>query len=193
MTEKKLWLQSTDQQEIWKERPETELEELPNAKVQVKVKGEIPILRRHHFGSFYQSDFQIDKEVTEFLTVPVSPQFETQLLAFEATIDFPWSGSLIIAEKLPDLLKITGNECYLILTKSGLIYRRVYNQLKTRGVLVLTPEVHNLASIDLPANDILSIWKPLSVISYEMPEMKPDITEIRNLVEKLRNEIKRFD
>ncbi|KPM49239.1 helix-turn-helix domain-containing protein [Jiulongibacter sediminis] len=192
LTEKKLWLQSTDQQEIWKDRSEEETFEQPISEMVVSSLGKIPILSGKQFEQFSSPDFDVSSEAKDFLSIPVNRQFAGELVAFEATKDFPIAGSLLVAEKLPNIQEVVDSDCYLLVTKGGLIYRRVYNQLRTRGVLVLTPEVADLATIDLPTLEIHSVWKPQAVISYQAPEMKPDPSEAKRLVNQLKAEIDRL-
>lgn len=201
LTEKKLWMQVTEQEEIWKERTEEDTFDQKDSKpfdgrnieIGRSTIGEIPVLKSTQFDQFCNSDFKVEADASEFLSVPVRAQFSGELLAFEATKDFPVSGSMIIAERLPSLYETLDNECYLIVTKGAIVYRRVFNQLKTRRVLVLTPEIPDLATIDLSVNEIISIWKPAAVLSFQMPEMKQNASEARKLLAQLKAELDRLD
>lgn len=96
--------------------------------------------------------------------------------------------SIIIAELIkPDNYPAVGNNnIYLIITKDALLFRRVTNQLKEKGTLLLRSDNPEYASSEIRENQIASIWKAKSLFSSQfINESKTLHSHYRDLEERV--------
>ncbi|MGR3809104.1 helix-turn-helix domain-containing protein [Jiulongibacter sp. NS-SX5] len=196
ITELKIWLEEeeTPGSINFKAPAEESLKDEKEMNLQLPRENssdEIPLVLRDELSDFVNN---ASFTVSGSINVPFRKFGEGQVVAFEAGNDFPIQGSLLIAQQLTNVKDCRDGQCYLVLTKEGeLLYRKAYNQTSTRGMLVLTPEVTGMATIDMPLEDIHSVWQPISYIAEQMPEMRQDLSEIKKTAEQLSEQLKRFN
>lgn len=104
---------------------------------------------------------------------------------FPSGDDFPLKNCRILARKI-EAHELADGSVYLIRTRAGrLLYRRVYDQVELRGVLVLTPEVIHLQTIDLPAEEVVEIWE---FVAYQC-NTPPRAGQMKNKLGRLLKEM----
>jgi hypothetical protein len=115
---------------------------------------------------------------------------QENLRAFDSPVDFPLQNCILIAEKVSDFNQITEGENYLIISRlHGFKYRRVYNQIQIKGVLLTSADKANIQSQEVKVSEIKEIWKPISYISKAMPLPDISLENIQNKVEGLKTEL----
>ncbi|MBP6619922.1 MAG: helix-turn-helix transcriptional regulator [Leadbetterella sp.] len=122
----------------------------------------------------------------------ISLPFFTQenLRAFDAPTDFHLENCILIAEKVSDFNQIVEGENHLIISKlSGFKYRRLYNQIHIKGVLLTSSDKANTQSQEIKASEIKEIWKPISYISKAMPLPDISLENIQDKVDSLKTEL----
>lgn len=122
----------------------------------------------------------------------ISLPFFTQenLRAFDAPVDFPLENCILIAEKISNFNQIVEGENHLIISKlGGFKYRRLYNQIHIKGVLLTSSDNVNIQSQEIKASEIKEIWKPISYISKAMPLPDISLENIQDKVDSLKNEL----
>jgi transcriptional regulator with XRE-family HTH domain len=108
---------------------------------------------------------------------------------FNAGTDFPLKGCRILARKT-ELHEIADGSVYLIMTNSGTtLYRRVYDQNELRGVLVITPEVLHLETMDLPVSEVKEIWEFVSYQCSHPPRFPKTNTKLLTLLDEMQRTI----
>ena len=106
---------------------------------------------------------------------------QENLRAFDAPVDFPLENCILIAEKISDFNQIVEGENHLIISKlGGFKYRRLYNQIQIKGVLLTSSD---------KASEIKEIWKPISYISKAMPLQDISLENIQDKVDSLKTEL----
>lgn len=113
--------------------------------------------------------------------------------AFEMGNDFPMQNSIVIGSGISDWSDIQDGKFYiLVTTQQGVIYRRVYNQVKIKGALLLSSDNSNISSFEISTKDVVEIWEVNSFISQQLPEPHISLERVKSLVDDLSIELDRL-
>lgn len=114
--------------------------------------------------------------------------------AFETGEDFTFPGALAIGTFVKNWYEIKDTLSYVFLVKGiGIITRRAYNHVKTKGILLLRSDNSNIPSIDVAIKDVLEVWEIKSYLHSIIPAPTPSAEQLRKLLEQLRDELNRAD
>jgi transcriptional regulator with XRE-family HTH domain len=81
------------------------------------------------------------------------------------------SGTIIIGERLEKLSHVKDGKPYILVTKSeGIVFKRVFNYLKDKGVLYLVSDNKRYKPYSLDPMEVNEIWLSKAFISTEFPE-----------------------
>ncbi|MFT4031881.1 MAG: helix-turn-helix transcriptional regulator [Siphonobacter sp.] len=144
-------------------------------------------------------------QLTDYITKYRQPEFLQQLLqfqwpearkgtfrAFEVGNDFTFPGAIVVGEQVVDWFLLKDARHYLVITKTqGVLYRRVYNQLKIKNVLLLSSDQATTPTLELSAKDILELWLVRGFYSTQLPEPPVSVERVKAIVEELRLELDR--
>jgi hypothetical protein len=101
---------------------------------------------------------------------------------------------VLICSPLKSLVDINDGERYLIVSERlGFLYRRVYSQIKSKGVLILSGEVSGIELSELQHSDLKEIWKVEAFYSTKLPEPNQDHSQALKLAKALTEELKRLN
>ena len=155
-------------------------------------KSIIQLVKRFQFNDYLvkSQDFNFLKTLTEFSlpTLPVG-----QYRAFEATEDFSFEGALLIGSLVKNWFDIVDSKNYVLVTKpQGIIYRRVYNQVKIKGTLLLSSDNHRFSSTEISINDVIETWEIKAFLSYTLPEPSISFEKLSHLVGEMKFELDRL-
>jgi len=152
----------------------------------------IPVVMQLQFGAYSQSHQQ-----AEFLHrlpamhLPTLP--DGQYRAFEAGDDFTFPGALLIGQFVRNWFDIADGKLYvLLLHNTGVCCRRVYNQVKIKGTLLLTADRADVPNREMALKDVLEVWEIRAFVSQELPPPAPNTDRLRQLVDELRFEVERL-
>lgn len=122
------------------------------------------------------------------------PQFSGKnLRGFELGNDFPIKKSVVISRRFEHIHQVVDGTAYILVTKSsGIIYRRVYNQLKIKNKLLLSSDVHNILSQEILENDILELWEVVGYYSTELPRPNPTLEKIERHIADAAKELEQL-
>ncbi|MES2518292.1 MAG: XRE family transcriptional regulator [Bacteroidota bacterium] len=113
--------------------------------------------------------------------------------AFEMGNDFPMQNSIVIGNGISDWSEIQDGKFYVLVTnQQGVIYRRVYNQVKIKGALLLSSDNSNIPSLEIAIKDIIEVWEVNSFISQQLPEPHISLERVKSLVDELTVELDRL-
>jgi hypothetical protein len=113
--------------------------------------------------------------------------------AFEAGNDFPIQNSIIVGTGISDWSDIHDGKFYILVTAQiGIIYRRVYNQVKIKSALLLSSDNSTIPSFEISIKDVVEIWEVNAFVSQQLPEPHISLERIKNIVDDLTNELDRF-
>ncbi|MBO9612845.1 MAG: helix-turn-helix domain-containing protein [Dyadobacter sp.] len=113
--------------------------------------------------------------------------------AFESGEDFTYPGSILVGTFIRNWYDIKdGMQYVFLLRKHGLIYRNVFNQVKTAGVLLLTSDNAEIAELEIPLQDVLEVWEVKAFVSAQMPAPQPSLERVAQLVDELQMELSQY-
>lgn len=162
--------------------------EQPKPTYQPKSK-EIKYIHANLFDKYLNEDnFERYSENLPNLALPFFTQ--ENLRAFDAPSDFPLENCILIVEKILDFSQILEGENHLLISKlHGFKYRRLYNQIHLKGVVLTSSDKANTPSLEIRASEIKEIWRPVSYISKAMPMPEISMDSIQSKVESLKTEL----
>jgi transcriptional regulator with XRE-family HTH domain len=113
--------------------------------------------------------------------------------AFEMGNDFPLQNSIVVGNGISDWSEVKDGKFYVLLTaQQGVIYRRVYNQVKIKGALLLSSDNPTIPSFEISIKDVIEIWEVNSFISQQLPEPHISLERVKDLVDDLTHELDRL-
>lgn len=113
--------------------------------------------------------------------------------AFDMGNDFPMQNSIVVGSGISDWTDVQDGKFYiLVTTQQGVIYRRVYNQVKIKGALLLSSDNPTISSFEISIKDVVEIWEVNSFISQQLPEPHISLERVKNIVDDLTNELDRL-
>ncbi len=113
--------------------------------------------------------------------------------AFEMGNDFPMQNSIVVGSGISDWSDVNDGKFYILVTaQQGVIYRRVYNQVKIKGALLLSSDNPTIPSFEISIKDVVEIWEVNSFISQQLPEPHISLERVKNIVDDLTNELDRL-
>ena len=136
------------------------------------------------------------QKVDYLLTLPtISLPFITsdKSRAFEAGTDFPMQNSIIVGTGISDWSDINDGKFYVLITaQMGIIYRRIYNQVKIKGALLLSSDNPSIPSFEISIKDVVEIWEANAFISQQLPEPHISLERVKTIVDDLVVELDRL-
>lgn len=113
--------------------------------------------------------------------------------AFESGEDFTYPGSILVGTFIRNWYDIKDGMQYVFLLRGhGLIYRNVFNQVKTAGILLLTSDNAELEELEVPLQDVLEVWEVKAFVSVQMPVPQPSLERVTQLVDELQMELSQY-
>ncbi|CAH0995098.1 hypothetical protein EMA8858_01218 [Emticicia aquatica] len=156
------------------------------------ISQNIQLVRRHQFNDYLvrSNDFHFLKTLSLF-NLPTLPAGEYR--AFEAGEDFTFEGALLIGSLVRQWHDIIDSKNYVLVTKShGIIYRRVYNQIKIKGTLLLSTDNNRFPSLEISFTDVIETWEIKAFVSHTLPEPNTPYNKLGNLVDEMKFELERI-
>ncbi len=156
------------------------------------VKQNIQLIKRFQFNEYLvkNNDFNFLKTLISF-SIPTLQNGEFR--AFEAGEDFAFDGALLIGSLVKDWSEILDGKNYVLVSKSqGIIYRRVYNQVKIKGTLLLSTDNNRFPSTEISITDVIETWEIKAFVSNILPEPGTPYNKLGNLVDEMKFELERI-
>ena len=151
----------------------------------------IPLVMQYQFNEYAQRHQQHEYiNRLPSLRLPTLPVGHYR--AFEADADFPMPGALLIGQFVRNWFDIADGKLYVLMLNQGLICRRVFNQVKIKGTLLLTADRLTVPSREVPLKDVREMWEVNAFFSQQLPESAPNLDRMRQLVEEMRFEVERI-
>lgn len=152
----------------------------------------IPWVRKRQFNEYLQRYQQTDfLNRLAVLQLPFLPPDHYR--AFETGEDFAMPGAHLIGKFIRNWYEIADSKLYVLLVQNqGVLCRRVFNQVKLKGTLLLTSDQPAVGSREVAIRDVLEVWEVTAFVGQQLPEASPSLDGIRSLVEDLRYELDRI-
>lgn len=157
----------------------------------------IPVVMQRQFAEYGQRHQQADfLHRLPAMQLPTLP--EGHYRAFEAGDDFTFPGALLVGKFIKNWFDIADGKLYVLLLQSqrsdgsGICCRRVYNQVKVKGTLLLTADRPDVANREVPLKEVVEVWEICAFVSQQLPPPAPNTDRLRQLVDDLKFEIERL-
>ena len=112
--------------------------------------------------------------------------------AFEASEDFSFPGALLVGGFVRNWYDIKDGTHYVLVVKNtGIVSRKVYNQVKAKGILLLRSDDEKRTDLEIPIRDVLEVWEIKAFVSQTMPAPKPSHEKLKKILSELRDELNR--
>ncbi|WP_026998398.1 XRE family transcriptional regulator [Eisenibacter elegans] len=124
--------------------------------------------------------------------LPFLPQGKTYR-AFEITGDSMLPllpNTIVIGEYVTNWTDLRdGQTCIVVSKNEGIVLKKVYNRIKDRATLLLKSTNIQYRPYEIPAEEVLEIWKFSAYISRELPEEVHSYHELREAFDRLEEEV----
>ena len=127
------------------------------------------------------------------------PVFQMPLLpdghyrAFEAGEDFAYSGAYLIGQFVRNWYDIADGKSYVLVARNmGLVYRRLFNQVKIKGTLLLSSDKAGIPTFELPIKDVVEVWEIKAFFSTTLPNPTVSLDHLRHLSNQIQEELDRI-
>lgn len=100
-------------------------------------------------------------------------------------------GSIVVGEYVSDWNDLGDGQTYVLLTQSdGMVYKRIFNQVAEKGVLVLQSDNPAYPAYELPANDLMEAWEAKLFIGKVSKKGDQRIDGMMDILAKLQQEVR---
>jgi transcriptional regulator with XRE-family HTH domain len=98
-------------------------------------------------------------------------------------------GSIVIAEQVEGIQDIKDGQVCVVVSKSeGIVLKRVYNRIAERGTIILKSENVAYSPYEIPAGDVVEIWKFTAFICDKFPEEYDATYDLKRAFSRIEQE-----
>ncbi|MBX9850125.1 MAG: LexA family transcriptional regulator [Cytophagaceae bacterium] len=99
-------------------------------------------------------------------------------------------GSIVIGQYIDNWKNIKDDKTYILVTqREGIVYKRVFNNIKAKGVLTLVSDNPAYSVYEIPMEDVLEVWEAKAFISTQFPQSQMSIEKLTTMVLDLKEEL----
>lgn len=100
------------------------------------------------------------------------------------------SGTVIVGRYVEEWTSIKdGTPCVVVSSKDGIVFKRVFNKMRSNAMFVLHSDNPNFSPYDISAADVLEIWEAKSYISSTFPIAELSLERVASLVLDLQQQV----
>ena len=100
------------------------------------------------------------------------------------------SGTVIVGRYVEEWASIKdGTPCIVVSSKDGIVFKRVFNKLRSNAMFVLHSDNPNFSPYDIGVADVLEIWEAKSYISSTFPIAELSLERVASLVLDLQQQV----
>ena len=100
------------------------------------------------------------------------------------------SGTVIVGRYVEDWASIKdGTPCIVVSSKDGIVFKRLYNKLRSGAMFVLHSDNPHFSPYDVNVDDMLEIWEAKSYISSTFPIAELSLERVASLVLDLQQQV----
>lgn len=102
-------------------------------------------------------------------------------------------GSIVVAEYIQDWTTLSNGTCYVLVTRSeGIVFKKVNLSEDRPGLITLVSTNIQYAPYEIPYAELLEVWRFVSYISRELPDVKPDESNLLECMHNLQLDVKKL-
>ena len=100
------------------------------------------------------------------------------------------SGTVIVGRYVEEWTSIKdGTPCIVVSSRDGIVFKRVFNKMRSNAMFVLHSDNPNFSPYDIGAADVLEIWEAKSYISSTFPIAELSLERVASLVLDLQQQV----
>ncbi|WP_035568228.1 LexA family transcriptional regulator [Hymenobacter sp. IS2118] len=100
------------------------------------------------------------------------------------------SGTVIVGRYVEEWATVKdGTPCVVVSSKDGIVFKRVFNKVRSGGMLVLHSDNPHFSPYDINVDDVLEIWEAKSYISSTFPIAELSLERVASLVLDLQQQV----
>ena len=100
------------------------------------------------------------------------------------------SGTVIVGRYVEDWSSVKdGTPCIVVSSRDGIVFKRVFNKMRSGAMFVLHSDNPHFSPYDVPADDVLEIWEAKSYISSTFPIAELSLERVASLVLDLQQQV----
>jgi transcriptional regulator with XRE-family HTH domain len=100
------------------------------------------------------------------------------------------SGTVIVGRYVEEWANIKdGTPCIVVSSRDGIVFKRIFNKMRSNAMFVLHSDNPNFSSYDISADDVLEIWEAKSYISSTFPIAELSLERVVSLVLDLQQQV----
>ncbi|HEX8326571.1 MAG TPA: helix-turn-helix domain-containing protein [Hymenobacter sp.] len=100
------------------------------------------------------------------------------------------SGTVIVGRYVEDWTTVKdGTPCIVVSSKDGIVFKRVFNKLRSNAMFVLHSDNPHFTPYDVNVDDVLEIWEAKSYISSTFPIAELSLERVASLVLDLQQQV----
>ena len=100
------------------------------------------------------------------------------------------SGTVIVGRYVEDWTTIKDSTpCIVVSSRDGIVFKRVYNKLRSGGLFVLHSDNPHFSPYDVKGDEVLEIWEAKSYISSTFPIAELSLERVASLVLDLQQQV----
>lgn len=147
---------------------------------------------KHSQGNEYLGNYQSTAFLNRLPVFQLPNLPSGHYRAFEASEDFTFPGALLVGSFVRNWYDIKDGTHYVLVVKNtGIISRKVYNQVKAKGILLLRSDDAKRSDLEIPIRDVLEVWEIKAFVSQTMPAPNPAHENLKKILGNLRDELNR--
>ncbi|APY10480.1 XRE family transcriptional regulator [Seonamhaeicola sp. S2-3] len=122
-------------------------------------------------------------EQLEKIKLPFLPSGKHRAFPIKGDSMLPMkNGSFIVGRYVEDMADIKNGTTYVLLTKNdGMVYKRVFDQLHSKGTLLLVSDNREYRPYEIKADEVLELWEFTCAIQTQ--EYSPDELKISSILQ----------
>ncbi|WP_020527121.1 XRE family transcriptional regulator [Flexithrix dorotheae] len=101
--------------------------------------------------------------------------------------------SIVVGEFISDWNSIKDGQVCVVVVKNmneGIVLKKIYNRVKSESKFILKSSNINYPSYEIPAEDVIEVWKFAAFISKEFPEENHTVSELKEAFWRLEDDIR---
>ena len=99
-------------------------------------------------------------------------------------------GTVIVGQYVESWRDLKNNQTYVLVTKNeGIVYKRVINRIKGKGILVLLSDNPEYAPYQIPIEEVQEAWSYYCHLSNTGSEQKNNLDQLLQTMEELKSEV----
>ncbi|TAE07596.1 MAG: LexA family transcriptional regulator [Bacteroidetes bacterium] len=101
------------------------------------------------------------------------------------------SGAIVIGEYMDNWNQLKDGTIGVVVARNdGVVLKKIFNKIPERGTLLLKSTNISYSAYEVPADEVLEVWRFAAYISKDFPEEGSSLSELRRAFSRLEDELR---